>query len=506
MEHSDVIVTPESMAKIKIAIQDEIPLTITTYTLPHKTEDFMNLILATFLQELHQARLIEYLKYCLSELLTNSKKANTKRIYFREKNLNIFDKADYERGMQNFKSETLDNIDHYLQLQKEAGLYVRLLMQVRSNKIKIEVRNNAEMTFEEYKRVHDKMNRAQQYTSMEQAFASVLDDTEGGGLGLIIMILMLRKVGLTEENFQVICERGETITRIILPLDVQENQEVAKLSQEFLDKVDDLPVLPDTLTKLEALIKDPRSSMTEIAALIESNADLAGSLLKEVNSAAYALATPCCNLTQAVTMFGLRGIRKLLHSVVAIHALLPLVAHPRAGLQEHSHRVALYAELLARELYPDDDDVAENAYTCGLLHDMGKYIFDAIHPDLLDKAMAVTKNCGFSVDVFERMTSGVTHSDLGAMIAKKWNFPKNIIAVIRHHHEPDLSPYYARKLSYLVYLANFIARYEQGIVEARTLDVDVGKRFGIKNEEQLKELSERFSSVFAAVTKRTASL
>lgn len=499
MERNEVTVTPESMAKIKIAIQDEIPLTITTYTLPHKTEDYMNLILATFLQELHQTRLIEYLKYCLSELLTNSKKANTKRIYFREKHLNIFDKDDYEVGMQHFKAETLDNIEHYLRLQKEAGLYVRLLMQVRNNKIKIEVRNNAEMTFEEYKRVHDKMNRAQQYTSMEQAFASVLDDTEGGGLGLIIMILMLQKVGLTEENFQIICERGETITRIILPLEVQENLEVVKLSQEFLDKVEELPPLPEMLKKVNKMLADARSSKEDLLALLATDSMLSTMMIREVN---YVLPVYCDNLEQAVTLLGMRGLKKLLFVIGSIGTLVPIVKKIRAGLPEHSHRVGMYAGLLAREFYAGDEDFAEDAYACGILHDIGKFVFDAVHPDLLDNAAIITKKRGFSTDVFERMTSGVTHSDLGAMIAEHWNCSKTMIAVIKHHHEPDLAPTYARKIACLVYLADFLSHFVLGETEAHMLDAEIGKRFAITDEAALKAMSDRLNTVYERVTKR----
>ena len=201
--------------KIEKAIDLGIPLTITTYTLPHEMEVYMGDVLTAFLKELDQSQMIEYLNYCLNELITNAKKANTKRVYFTQKNLDITDPKDYELGLKTFKEDTLNNINYYLQLQKNAGLYVKLILQVRANKIKIEIRNNSNLTVFEYKRIHDKLSRAQQYTCIEDAISQVLDDSEGAGLGLIIMILMLEKIGLTEENFQVLCENGETITRII---------------------------------------------------------------------------------------------------------------------------------------------------------------------------------------------------------------------------------------------------------------------------------------------------
>ncbi|WP_242457250.1 hypothetical protein [Treponema zioleckii] len=73
-----------------MAIRAGIPLSITTYTLPHEMEMYMEDVLTAFLQEMEQPQMIEYLKYCLNELITNAKKANTKRIYFKEKKLKYF--------------------------------------------------------------------------------------------------------------------------------------------------------------------------------------------------------------------------------------------------------------------------------------------------------------------------------------------------------------------------------------------------------------------------------
>ena len=301
--------------KIEKAIDLGIPLTITTYTLPHEMEVYMGDVLTAFLKELDQSQMIEYLNYCLNELITNAKKANTKRVYFTQKNLDIADPKDYELGLKTFKEDTLNNINYYLQLQKNAGLYVKLILQVRANKIKIEIRNNSNLTVFEYKRIHDKLSRAQQYTCIEDAISQVLDDSEGAGLGLIIMILMLEKIGLTEENFQVLCENGETITRIILPLSEKTQQDISIISAEFVKLIDRLPQFPENISEINRLLSDPNSKMSDIAMHISNDVALTAELLKMVNSAAFALASPCHSIADAVKLVGLRGIRNLLFSI-----------------------------------------------------------------------------------------------------------------------------------------------------------------------------------------------
>jgi putative nucleotidyltransferase with HDIG domain len=481
--------------KIKMAIRSGIPLSITTYTLPHEMEIYMGDVLTAFLTELNQQQMIQYLNYCLNELITNAKKANTKRVYFKEKNLDITNEADYTKGMKTFKEDTLNNINYYLNLQKKAGLYVKLLLQMRNNKIKVEVRNNSTLTVFEYKRIHDKLARAQQYTSVEEALTQILDDTEGAGLGLVIMILMLEKIGLTEENFQTLCENGETITRIILPLSEQTQKEMSIIASEFIKTIDDLPQFPENIAHLNRLLSDPDSKMSDIAMQISNDVTLTGELLKLVNSAAFALATPCASIADAVKLVGIRGIKNLLYSIGSVESFAN-VSGSKEALWTHAYKVAFYSYNMARNFCPSDKSVIDDSYICGLLHDMGKIIFETAHPELLEKVMKICEDKGASPDTFEKLISGVNHGEIGAKVAEKWNFPDVITSVIRYHHEPENSPKEVRKLTSLVYLADLMAHYQDHEVDFYQIDTDVLKLFKISTEDQFQKISERLRLAF----------
>lgn len=107
--------------KIRKAIELQLPIAITTYTLPRDMDIYIGQVAKTILDLIGQPHVKDYLTYCISELTTNAKKANTKRIYFREKGLDIFDPQDYKRGMKSFKEESLENINHYLKSQQQEG-------------------------------------------------------------------------------------------------------------------------------------------------------------------------------------------------------------------------------------------------------------------------------------------------------------------------------------------------------------------------------------------------
>ena len=159
-------------------------------------------------------------------------------------------------------------------------------------------------------------------------------------MGIIIMILMLEKIGLTEENFQILCENGETITRIILPINEKTQRALTTASHEFVKLIDELPQFPESITKINRLINDSNSKMSEIAMAISADVSLTTDLLRLVNSVTFALASPCRSIADAVKLVGIRGIKNMLLSVGSIKQLDKLGGKAQKKLWVHAYRVA----------------------------------------------------------------------------------------------------------------------------------------------------------------------
>lgn len=481
--------------KVKTAIRTGIPISITTYTLPHDMEMYMGEILSLFLTELNQTHMIQYLTYSLNELVVNAKKANTKRIYFKEKNLNIFDLNDYNKGMKTFKNDTLNNINYYLKLQKDAGLYVRLILQVKNNNIKIEVRNNSKITPFEKERIQQKLEQAQQYESIQDALTTVLDDSEGAGLGLVILILMLEKIGMTKENFQTITNDSETITRITLPLSEETQKEIDTISEEFSNAIQDLPQFPQNIEKLNKLLDSDDSKISDIANQISNDVALTGELLKTVNSAAFSLQTPCSNIADAVKMIGTRGIKNMLYSIGSLN-IFAAQTKKNEDLWKHSYQVAFYSYNLAKNFCKSDNSVVEDSFVCGLLHDMGKVIFETNCPEYLENVKKICKDKITSLDLFEKIISGVNHGEIGAKIAEKWNFPESIINVIRFHHSPENAPEATKILAAIIYIADLMVHYHNSDIQYCQIDKNILEKFNITCENQFQQIADKLKTVF----------
>ena len=492
MAAAQVLVVDET--KIKKAVQSGIPLTITTFTLPHEIEVYIEQVITIFLKQVDQEKLRDYVVYCVQELAVNAKKANTKRVYFTERGLDLANPNDYKEGMAHFKDATLGNIGHYLQLQKERGLYIKLILQIKKNIIHIEIRNNVAVTRTELIRIHDKLARSRQYNSLEDALSQVLDDSEGAGLGLVILVLMLKKMGLDEDCFDILGTEKETIARLLIPLDQTRIENLSLLSSTIVNSINNLPQFPENITRIQQLINNPDSDMAAIARQISMDPALTADLLKIVNSAQYMLTKKVDNISEAVKMVGIRGIRNLLYSY-GTQKILGDDTVSKKHLWEHSYKTAFYAYNLVKN-FKRNRNLLDDSYVGGILHDMGKIIFSNVHPDLLSNIQKFCIEKGLPTSTFEDLSAGMNHAEIGALIAEKWNFPEALVNAIRFHHDPASTPRTDKDMVETVYLANMFCEYENGNVTFDQFEPGPLDNFGITSKRHLDTLLERFTIGF----------
>jgi len=206
------------MPLIKQAVETHTPLEFLTYTLPREEEAYITEMLTQFLALCNKPDLAFQIDYCLKELLTNAKKANTKRVYFVEKKLDINDPQDYDVGMISFNTDVFSNVKYYLNLQAQADLYVKLVLLFKGDSIIIEVRNNSLITEQEQARINERLENVTQFKTLEEVMMKVFDPTECAGFGIIVVCLMLQKCGFKKEDLKIYCEGEDTVARIECPL------------------------------------------------------------------------------------------------------------------------------------------------------------------------------------------------------------------------------------------------------------------------------------------------
>jgi HD-like signal output (HDOD) protein len=479
---------------IQKAALRSIPLTFRLTSLPHDSHALLDRILEAYLVELGQERILEPLSYCVKELIINAQKANTKRLFFEEKGLDINSSPDYEAGMLTFRVESAERIEHWLDLLKQRGQYIGVTFHARGGSLAISVRNNAVLTVNEQVRIYDRIARARAYHSFVEALAQPVDMTEGAGLGILILLQFLKRIGLGEEAFSIESRDGITVAMLTIPMSEVQLEKISVLTQAIARDVDALPHFSETILELIGLTEDPRASVSRIAGRVATDPSLTADLLKLVNSAHYALQQRVNNILQGVKIVGMKGLRNLLYTHGAQKILGEKYSEMKV-LWDHSYRTAYYAFMLARSFKPKAD-ILDDVYVAGILHDLGQIIVAYLHPKAMEQVALFCKDKDIPPRILERFSFGLNHADIGDLIARKWNFPEQLVHGIRHHHEPLMTPQQYKDVVFCVYLANAFADLERGYVTFEQIETPVLLDFGIRTEEQGRDILERLHSTF----------
>lgn len=475
-------------AQIKQAVKDSIPLNFSTYTLAHDSIEKLETILELFLEELGESRIKNQLSYCIREIAENGRKANLKRIYFESKEYNINNYNDYINGMKTFKEEVYGNLSIYLEKLKKNKLYTKVSFLANSSFLTISITNNVPIMGFELKRIEERISHSRAFKTMEEAFASVMDQTEGAGLGIVILILMLKKIGLSEDAFTIQKDGEGTTAKITIPRSDVLLENLEPLVEKIVSEINVLPQFPEHISSLQKLLSNPDTEYSQIAKIVRTDPALTGDLLKLVNSAQYMLRNKIQDITEALKMVGFRGMRNLLYSYGS-QKILDSKYGEMKKLWDHSYRAAFYGYHIAK-LY-NFRKIVDDVYVSCLLHDLGQVVVEFIHPDLLEGIRNFTVDRGITAEIFEKFTIGLHHAEIGGRIAEHWNFPDQLISAIRFHHEPEKVLEETKELVYTVYLANSLCNIEEGSLFFEQMNPQVLSFMKIQERERLDSLHNK---------------
>jgi putative nucleotidyltransferase with HDIG domain len=486
--------TKIDIAEIQRAARNSVPLTFKLTSLPFESHALLDRILEIYLVELGQESVLEPLSYCLKELIVNAQKANTKRVYFEEHELDITSEADYEKGMKGFLREYVQNVPHFVARLKEKRLSISVTFHALGDSLTISVSNNCALTPKEQSRIYDRITRARAFNSFFEALATQPDDSEGAGLGIMILLQFLKRIGLGEEAFSIEAEEDTTIAYLKIPMSEVHLGKLRILMDALVRDIDSLPQFPEIVSELIQLTADPDAKISDIAARIAMDPALTAELLKHVNSAYYMAPSRVNSIPQAVKVIGMKGLNSILYSFGS-RIVLGERYEQMKSLWEHSYRVAFYALHIARRL-KHRKEILDDAYVAGILHDLGLIAVMALHPELHEKMRRFCMEKNIPPGILERFSYGMKHADIGALMARKWNFPDVLVEGIRYHHEPLFASQPCKDVVYCVYLANALCDMERGLISFPQIDRPVLSDFGIGNESQLQKIAETVKASF----------
>ena len=209
------------------------------------------------------------------------------------------------------------------------------------------------------------------------------------------------------------------------------------------------PVMPQVVREMQKVIKQPKSTPDELAAVIEKDPTISLRLISVSNSPVYRGITEIRNVKTAIPRLGLKETLNIVMAIANKNLYEPKNVKFKILMDKlwvHALACAYGAKLIAQFLKLDDLD---KYFLMGLTHDIGKIL-------LLKAFSDVSQGTLLSTEAIEANIQEA-HIGLGSMLLKRWGFDAEFINVINHHEDAEYSPDTVKEIL-VVNLANLLAR------------------------------------------------
>jgi len=194
----------------------------------------------------------------------------------------------------------------------------------------------------------------------------------------------------------------------------------------------ELPLLPGVAMELTSIAAKEDVDARTIADMLKRDPSLSAHVLRIVNSPLYSPRAQIVSLQQAVARVGVGKIREIALVIACKTGVFKAKGYEREidEVFKHSIACALFAQEIARSTRSN----VEDAFLCGLLHDVGRPVLLQALLTLLQKAHASTEREAVLALVSE------LHESAGSALAKAWTLPDTVVTALAKHHaaKPEL--------------------------------------------------------------------
>ena len=203
----------------------------------------------------------------------------------------------------------------------------------------------------------------------------------------------------------------------------------------LLDQINHLEPLPATARRLVATLDDARTSIADVARLLELDQTVGANVLRVAGSSLYRGKFPIKSIREAVVRLGLKTILSVVldHHMKKYRTNAPMYDLTEDELWLHGAVASLAVGELTKVL--PAANIPEEAAIAALVHDIGKVVMVRYMKVDVGVLLALCRDKQIPFVDAEREVFGCDHAEVGAAMARQWHFPDEITFAIEHHHD-----------------------------------------------------------------------
>ena len=192
----------------------------------------------------------------------------------------------------------------------------------------------------------------------------------------------------------------------------------------------EIPTLPIAQVRALSLISNPAPSFDELSSVVEADPALTAALLRAGNSALSSPVDRVRTSRVAMVRIGAAETRRIVMGIALSNSFGSLA-------ESQLDEAELWRHLIATGLLADATAWGEvrhsEAFTAGLLHDLGRLAMAAQDPRRYARVVQIARN-GVPASDAERLVFDMNHAQWGESIGRAWGFPTDIVDAIAEHH------------------------------------------------------------------------
>jgi putative nucleotidyltransferase with HDIG domain len=235
---------------------------------------------------------------------------------------------------------------------------------------------------------------------------------------------------------------------------IQRNMVVA------LKKILVLPTISPVTNKLQELIQAQETSVGAVAEVIEFDQSITAKVLQASNSPMFGQQKHIASVADAVKVLGFERLESLVLAASTFEAIGRIKESPdfpRLAFWQHSIGCGAVARVAASKLSMNSNQ----AFSAGILHDVGKVILDGYFSNFFNEALKTASTQNISIIEAEKEVSPITHEGVGRYLAILWRLPQSLVEVVGNHHSLVFKKEEHRSMVQLIHVANAYCRKHQ---------------------------------------------